>query len=78
MSQPDMGSIFHNMFQYVRRVYATAINFPCILNIDSSWTRYEQEDPRNIGTKTTNNENIQNTQILAISIVTKLILANIS
>ena len=33
MSQPDMGSIFHNMFQYVRRVYATAINFPCILTL---------------------------------------------
>ena len=42
MSKPDIGSIFHiknqwnilvigkNYFQYVRRVYATAINFPCI------------------------------------------------
>ena len=72
MAQPDMGSVFHNMFQYVRRVYATAINFPCILTLILA------EDPRNIGTKTTNNENIQNTQILAISIVTKLILDNIS
>ena len=41
MSQPDMVSISHKIIyeisgQYVRGVYATAINFPCIITLLSS------------------------------------------